>query len=263
MGLKYMDLKYKVERSVEIQAPRETVFRYFTDSERWAKWWGAGSTIEPHAGGKVYIRHPNAVEVVGEVIEIAPPDRIMFTWGNASGQPIPPGGSRVTIRLEPDGAATRLHLLHEFADAPVSDEYVQGWRFQLSLFANVVADEVFADAAGLVDAWFEAWAIADHQARDAEFARIAAADVRFRDRFGLLQGLADLSAHAGASQRFMPGVRMRRKGEVRHCQGLIVADWVATSGDGKELMSGLNVFEMRPDARIRTVTGLLNIPPSQ
>jgi uncharacterized protein YndB with AHSA1/START domain len=258
-----MDLKYKVDRSVEIQAPRETVFRYFTDSERWAKWWGAGSTIEPHAGGKVYIRHPNAVEVVGEALEITSPDRIVFTWGNASGQPIPPGGSRVTIRLEPEGAATRLHLLHEFADAHARDEYVQGWRFQLSLFANVVADEVFADAAGLVDAWFEAWAIADHQARDAEFARIAAADVRFRDRFGLLQGLADLSAHASASQRFMPGVRMRRKGEVRHCQGTIVADWVATSGDGKELMSGLNVFEMRPDARIHTVTGLMNIPPSQ
>ncbi len=86
-----MDLKYKVERSVEIQAPRETVFRYFTDSGRWAKWWGAGSTIEPHPGGKVYIRHPNAVEVVGEVLEIAPPDRIMFTWGHANGKPIPPG----------------------------------------------------------------------------------------------------------------------------------------------------------------------------
>ena len=103
-----MDLKYKVERSVEIQAPRETVFRYFTDSGRWAKWWGAGSTIEPHPGGKVYIRHPNAVEVVGEVLEIAPPDRIMFTWGHANGKPIPPGGSRVTIRLEAAGAATRL-----------------------------------------------------------------------------------------------------------------------------------------------------------
>jgi uncharacterized protein YndB with AHSA1/START domain len=262
MDLNDMNLKYKVERSVEIQAPRETVFRYFTDSERWAKWWGAGSTIEPHPGGKVFIRHPNAVEVVGEVLEIAAPDCIKFTWGNAGGQPIPPGSSRVTIWLEPEGDATRVHLLHEFADEPTRDEYVQGWRFQLSLFANVVADEVFADAAGLVDAWFNAWALAD-QARDAEFARIAAPDVRFRDRFGLLLGLADLSAHAGASQRFMPGVLMHRKGEVRHCQGTIVADWVATSGDGKELMSGLNVFEMRPDKRIHTVTGLVNIPPSQ
>jgi uncharacterized protein YndB with AHSA1/START domain len=258
-----MNLKFKVERTVEIQAPRETVFRYFTDSARWAKWWGAGSTIEPRPGGKVYIRHPNAVEVVGEVIEIAPPDRIVFTWANAGGKPIAPGGSRVTIHLERDGVATRLHLLHEFADEAARDEHVQGWRFQLALFANVVADEVFADAAGVVDAWFAAWAVADDQARDAEFARIAAADVRFRDRFSLLDSLADLSAHAGASQRFMPGIRLRRKGDVRHCQGTLVADWVATSEDGQERMSGINVFVMRPDGRIDSVTGLLNMPPTQ
>src|ERR1700733_10623771 len=260
-------LNYKVERTVEIQAPRETVFRYFTDSARWAKWWGAGSTIEPRAGGKVYIRHPNAVEVVGEVIDIAPPDRIVFTWGNATGKPIAPGGSRVTIRLEQTGdsnnCATLLHLIHEFADAAVRGEHVQGWRFQLALFANVVSDEVFADAAGVVDAWFDAWAVPDDKARDAEFARIAAADVRFRDRFSLLDGLVDLSAHAGASQRFMPGIRMRRKGEVRHCQGTIVADWVATSADGQEGMSGINVFVMGPGGRIDTVTGLMNLPPSQ
>jgi hypothetical protein len=115
--------------------------------------------------------------------------------------------------------ATRLHLLHEFADAAVRDEHVQSWRFQLALFANVVADEVFADAASLVDAWFDAWAVPDDNTRNEEFARIAAAGVRFRDRFSLLNGLADLSAHAGASQRFMPSTRLRRKGKVRHCQG--------------------------------------------
>jgi Activator of Hsp90 ATPase homolog 1-like protein len=203
------------------------------------------------------------VEVVGEVLEIAPPDRIVFTWGNAGGKPIAEGGSRVTILLEPNRAGTRLHLLHEFTDEAVRDEHVQGWRFQLALFANVVADENFADANGLVDAWFNAWALQDHKARDLEFARIAAADVRFRDRFSLLDGLADLSAHAGASQRFMPGIRMRRKGEVRHCQGTIVADWVAISADGQERMSGINVFVMGPDGRIDTVTGLMNLPPSQ
>jgi uncharacterized protein YndB with AHSA1/START domain len=262
MNLDNMELNNRVERSVAIQAPRETVFRYFTDSGRWAKWWGAGSTIDPRVGGKVYIRHPNAVEVVGEVLEIGPPDRIVFTWGHAGGKPIPPGGSRVTIHLVAEGAATRLHLIHEFADQRVRDEYVQGWRFQLALFANVVADEVFANAGSIVDAWFDAWALADDQARDAEFARIAASDIRFRDRFSLLDGLRDLSAHAGASQRFMPGIRMRRKGEIRHCQGTMVAEWVAESGDGKVMMSGLNVFEMGPDARIQAATGLLNVPPA-
>ncbi len=68
----------------------------------------------------------------------------------------------------------------------------------------------------------------------------------------VLAGLADLSAHAGAAQRFMPGIEMRRKGEVRQCQGTVLADWVA---DGVERMSGANVFVMGVDGRVEAATG--------
>src|ERR1700689_3071664 len=130
-------LTHKLDRSVVIQATRETVFRFFTDSARWAKWWGVGSTIDARAGGKVLIRNPGGVEALGEVLEVVPPERIVFTYGFAPGKPIPAGSSRVTISLEPCEAGTRLHLLHEFPEAAVRDEHVQGWRFQLSLFANI------------------------------------------------------------------------------------------------------------------------------
>jgi uncharacterized protein YndB with AHSA1/START domain len=256
-------LAHKLDRSIVIQASPATVFHFFTDSARWAKWWGVGSTIDARAGGKVLIRNPGGVEALGEVLEVVPSERIVFTYGFATGKPIPPGSSRVTISLEPCAAGTRLHLLHEFPDAAVRDEHVQGWRFQLSLFANIVSDEVFAGAASVVDEWFEAWAVPDDSARDAAFAKIAAADVRFRDRFSLLDGLADLSAHAGASQRFMPGVRMRRKGDVRHCQGLVLADWIASAADGRELMSGTNVFVLGTDARIASAVGFVNPPAAK
>lgn len=52
-----MHLPYRLDRTITIQAPRETVFRYFTESARWAAWWGAGSTIDPRPGGRMYIRH--------------------------------------------------------------------------------------------------------------------------------------------------------------------------------------------------------------
>jgi hypothetical protein len=45
-------LPYQLDRTVEIQASRETVFRFFTDSVRWAKWWGAGSRIEARPEAK-------------------------------------------------------------------------------------------------------------------------------------------------------------------------------------------------------------------
>ena len=102
-------LPYRLDRTVTITASRETVFRFFTDSARWASWWGAGSTIEARPGGPVYIRHPNGVETLGEVVEVQSPERIVFTYGFASGKPIPPGSSRVTIRLEEEegGGARR------------------------------------------------------------------------------------------------------------------------------------------------------------
>jgi uncharacterized protein YndB with AHSA1/START domain len=254
-------LPYAMDRTVWIKAKPETVFQFFTDSARWASWWGAGSTIDAKPGGRVYIRHPNGIESQGEVLEVCHPARIAFTYGFASGKPIPPGSSRVTIRLEPDQAGTRLHLLHEFAEAGPRDEHVQGWRFQLSLFSNVVANEVYVDAADTVDAWFGAWTIADDQVREQTLAKIATPGIRFFDRFSLLDGVADLTNHISATQRFMPGIGLQRKGEVRHCQGTVLADWVAVGSDGKERMTGTNVFVFESDRRIASVTGFTN-PPS-
>jgi uncharacterized protein YndB with AHSA1/START domain len=245
-----MDLPHRLDRAVTIQAEPDTVFRFFQESPRWARWWGPGSTIDPRPGGKVYIRHPNGIETVGEVLELDPPYRIVFTYGYASGNPIPPGASRVTIRLSPDPAGTRLDLVHEFADAPVRDHHVQGWRFQLSLFAIAVADEAFGDAAALVDAWFDAWSAPEH------LAALVAPEVAFRDRYSSLQGAGELVAHAAAAQRFTPGVRIERAGGVRHCQGVVLADWVGKGPDGKQFMSGTNVFVLGPDRKFVSVTGV-------
>src|SRR5262245_64624494 len=95
---------FELERSVLIEASRETVFGFFTDSTRWASWWGSGSSIEPRSGGRVVIRHPDGTEVLGEVRDLAVPDRIVFTYGNKTGNPIPLGGSLVTIQLTQEGA---------------------------------------------------------------------------------------------------------------------------------------------------------------
>jgi uncharacterized protein YndB with AHSA1/START domain len=253
------ELPYSLERTVPIRATPETVFRFFTDSARWATWWGAGSTIDAVPGGRVYIRHANGVEVTGEVLAVSAPDSIVFTYGYEGGKQLPAAGSsRVTIRLEPTDAGTRLHLLHEFAESSARDVHVQGWRFQLSLFGNVVANEAYAGAQAVVDAWFEAWQTADVNEREAILARTVTPSIRFRDRYSLLEGVADVSAHIGAALRFMPGIALRRKGDVRQCQGTVLADWEATGADGVARMSGTNVYEFSADGRIDSVTGLAN-----
>ena len=246
---------HRLDRTVTIGASRETVFRFFTDPARWASWWGAGSHIDARAGGEVKVRHPNGIEFLGVVREIAAPERIVFTYADAGGSPIPKDGSLVTIRPEAVEGRTRVHLTHEFAEESVRDQYVQGWRFQLSLFGNIVANEVQTKAGEVVDAWYSAWVIADAAERERVLAGIASQEVRFRDRFSLLDGLEEVNAHIGASQRFMPGVRLQRRGSVRHCQGTVLSDWVAVDVEGKELMAGTSVFSMGPGGEDRRRDG--------
>jgi uncharacterized protein YndB with AHSA1/START domain len=248
-------LPHSLERTVLIQAPPETVFRFFQDSARWAKWWGAGSTVDPRVGGDIHIRHPGGIESGGRILEITPPARLVFTYGFMSGDPIPVGGSRVTIELKPERGATRLTLTHDLASEKVRDEHVQGWRFQLSLFANAVADEANASAARYVDLWFQAWGDPSAAARATALREVATPALRFQDRFSNLDGADDVLAHLTAVQRFMPGMTLKRAGDVRHCQGMVLADWVATGIDGKERGKGTNVFVLAPDGRIEWVTG--------
>jgi uncharacterized protein YndB with AHSA1/START domain len=247
-------LPHQLERHLTIRAPRAMVFRYFTDSARWANWWGAGSTIDPRPGGKVYIRYANGVEAAGEVIELQSPEQIVFTFGFVSGKPMPPGASRVTIRLAASGSETLVDLTHDFADAAVRDEHVQGWRYQLSLFANVVADELHANAEQAVDAWFTAWVEPNESTRAAMFKRIASPGVQFRDRYSAIESVDDLVAQTGAAQRFMPGVRLEKRGSIRHCQGMVLADW-AMLHNGTERGGGTNVFVFAPTGVIEWVTG--------
>lgn len=249
-----MTLEHSLERTLTILAKRETVFRFFTDTPRWERWWGKGSTVDPRPGGKIRILYPNAVEVTGEVLEVAAPERISFTYGFTSGSPIPPGSSRVTISLAEKGSATHLTLVHEFSDAKARDEHIQGWRYQLSLFSNIVSEEVNAGVSDAIDAWLASWSNPDGGEREGTFQRIATPGVQFRDRYSTLDGMDDLLAHVTAAQKFMPGVRLEREGDVRQCQGRAFCNWNA-SASGKAMGAGTTFFSLDSEGRIESVTG--------
>jgi uncharacterized protein YndB with AHSA1/START domain len=253
-------LVHHLERAIVIAADREVVFRFFTDTERWASWWGAGSSIDPRSGGRLVIRYPDGTEATGEVVESVPPERLVFTYGYTKGVPIPPGASLVTIQLDRHRDGTRLRLSHAFDDAHVRDEHVQGWRYQLSLFANVVANELHSGSAALVDRWFAAWSEPDAAARASALERILADSVSMRDQFSAIDGIADLLEHLAAVHRFMTGITMRRDGDVSHCQGTALADWVASMADGTERARGTNVFILSPNLRIASVIGFWRQP---
>ena len=255
-------LDHLLDRTIVINAPREAVFRYFTDSAHWSKWWGAGSTIDSKPGGAIYIKYPEGTEVRGEVLEVKPPEKIVFTYGYVNGNPIPAGSSRVTIQLAAERGGTKLTLTHELDSAAVRDQHVQGWRYQLSVFSNVVADEINAGASGAIDSWFDAWAEPDAPTREKTLTRIATKELSFHDRYSNIGGLTELFPHIAAAQHFMPEMRMKRTGDVRHCQGTVLADFALVGPGDKQLGSGTNVFVFGPTGQIESATGFMN-PPSK
>jgi uncharacterized protein YndB with AHSA1/START domain len=252
-----MTLDHALTRTVRVAARPATVFRFFTDPARFAVWWGAGSHIDARPGGAVHIRYPNGVIASGEVVEVVPDRRIVFTYGyEDAGKPIPPGGSRVTVTLEETARGTLLRLRHELATEGARDAHVPGWRYQLAVFANVAAAEEHADTDARVDAFFAAWAEPDAARRRETLAEVVTVDVTFRDAFACTAGLDDLVAHTGAVQMHMPGVALRRAGNARLCQGTAVVEWEMRSEDGTARGRGTNVFELAPDGRIAGAVGV-------
>jgi len=254
------ELVHALERAVVIRARRATVFRFLTDSERFARWWGAGSAIEAHPGGRVEIRYPNAVVALGQVLEVSPGERIDFTFGYASGEPLGPGASRVTIALSDHPHGALLELRHAFADSALRELHVGGWRYQLAVLANAVAAEQHAGLAEVVDRYFAAWAERDAARRSNALEACVTEDVEFRDAFGCTWGRGELEAHIAAVQQHLPGVTIARRGEPRQCQGMALADWTARGPDGSPRGTGTNVLQLAPDGRIARVVGFRSAP---
>lgn len=246
-----------VVRRVEICAPRETVFRYFTDTPRFAAWWGEGSTVDPRPGGALSIRYPNGQKASGVFRELVAPERVVFTFGNEGPDaPIPPGGSTVIVTLEATARGTLLTLRHtDFPNADVAKHFVQGWRYQLSVFSKVVSTEFHAGAAAIADEWFAAWNETDAAKRRERLAASAAPDVEFCDDYGVLSGYDDLDAQIAATKIYMPGMAMRRVGEPALSHGHALVRWEVLGPDGNVRGKGTNAVTLGPDGRFARVVG--------
>ena len=243
------DLNEILERRITICARRETVFSYFTDTERFARWWGEGSRIEARPGGEVLIRYPNGITANGEVLEIELPSRIVFTYVTGG---VP---TRVTITLAETKQGTLLTLEHAFTSAKIRDHFVQGWRHQLAVFSKVVADDARAGAVERVDAFLRAWGEPDANRRRSLVESCSAADIAFRDAHSATDGVEDLLANLEAVQVFMPGVTLARDGDISLSDGTAIAGWKAIGQDGKEMGRGTNVYDFAPDGKLARVVG--------
>jgi uncharacterized protein YndB with AHSA1/START domain/DNA-binding transcriptional ArsR family regulator len=115
---------------IYIQAPPERVWQAITDPELTRQYYYATGVYSDWQPGSPY-RHSGAEgeedSIVGEIVEIDPPRRLVQTFSFPSAPDDAP--SRVTWSLEPRGGATLLTLVHdEFESETSTYRSVQhGW----------------------------------------------------------------------------------------------------------------------------------------
>lgn len=142
-----------IRREIAIAQPREQVWRAITDSAVLAQWMFPND-FKPRVGHQFTFRVPGNPEanfdgltVRCEVLECEPPagsggGTLVFSW--SAGGPVE--NTRVSFRLEPDGAGTRILFEHSGFDVsqPFGEEALAGaeygWASMLKQLASAVAD---------------------------------------------------------------------------------------------------------------------------
>ncbi len=123
---------------VRIVARPETIFPFFTDPVRMARWKGVSAELDPRPGG-IYRCNVTGGDIArGTYVEVVPNKRVVFTWGwEDAGNPVPPGSSTVEVTLIPDGDGTIVRLRHMDLPKAARAPHTEGWNHFLPRLAAV------------------------------------------------------------------------------------------------------------------------------
>ena len=117
-----------VEIERRIEAPREEVFVYLTDPDKYTRWMGMAAELDPRPGGVYRVRMNSDTVALGEYVAVEPPSRVVFTWGWEGDTAVPPGSTTVEITLRDDGEGTILRLRHSgFTTDEAAATHRAGW----------------------------------------------------------------------------------------------------------------------------------------
>ena len=129
-------------------APRELVFKAWTEASQFKQWFGAAACeggvlqsvkMDAREGGKYRLQVRSADgefwTTAGVYREVKPPELLVFTWefekdgsGDDFGEVEPPE-TLVTVEFKALGKQTELILTHEkFASVESRDRHNQGWN---------------------------------------------------------------------------------------------------------------------------------------
>ncbi|MDH3302366.1 MAG: TIGR03086 family metal-binding protein [Acidimicrobiia bacterium] len=137
-----------VERLLDTNT--EETFALLTEPERLRRWLAVSASVDLRVGGEYRMLCVPGHAAVGQVTEIEPGKRVVYSWGWHGDDEVPPGSSSLIVELEPDGERTRVRLTHEGLVGVWAERHLDGWNQHL--------DRLVA-AAAKGDAGLEPWII--------------------------------------------------------------------------------------------------------
>ena len=136
-----------------IASTPERVFEAITKPEIARKYWGHEnvSAWTPGAAWQhVRDNEARAVEIVGEVVEVSAPHRLVITWAGASQADNPDSYSRVTFEIEPHSNGVRLMVSHDELEvgSGMASGVSKGWPLVLSSLKSYLETGTGFDLSG-------------------------------------------------------------------------------------------------------------------
>lgn len=118
-----------------IASTPERVWDALTDPDMTSEYWGHSNVSDWKVGSSWEHQRTDGsrvADVVGKVLESAPPGRLVMSWSDPHAEP-PDDPSIVTFEIEPCGDIVRLTVTHEkLASAAILDDAAAGWSAVLS-----------------------------------------------------------------------------------------------------------------------------------
>lgn len=126
-----------------IRSTPEKVFEAITRPEIARRYWGHENVSDWKSGSSwqhVRADEQRTVELVGKVVEVSPPTRLVITWAGASQAADPAAYSRVCFDIAADDGLVRLTVTHDELEAGsgMARGIQAGWPIVLSSLKSLL-----------------------------------------------------------------------------------------------------------------------------
>jgi uncharacterized protein YndB with AHSA1/START domain len=124
--------------SITIAADPDRVFDHFVKPEHLVRWMGDWARLEARAGGAFAV-DINGVIIRGSFVRVERPTLIEIAWGEAGNAAMPPGSTRLVVRLIATKGGTLVELEHHGLVPDEARKHAVGWPHFLERL-RVLAD---------------------------------------------------------------------------------------------------------------------------